>query len=87
MFRNAHYAQLREVHGANIRAAEALEVANEKKETVNRRKNKPSPDDVNIFAEDTIRDIASDGEHVTIEKVCVFINLARSMFLICDWVF
>ncbi|XP_053540833.1 uncharacterized protein wu:fj29h11 isoform X2 [Ictalurus punctatus] len=69
VFRNAHYAQLREVHGANIRAAEALEVANEKKETVNRRKNKPSPDDVNILAEDTIRDIASDGEHVTIEKV------------------
>lgn len=69
VFRDAHHAQLREVHGANVRAVEALEVANEKKETVDRRKKRPSLDDVNSLAEDTIRDIATDGEHVTVEKV------------------
>ncbi|XP_060795619.1 uncharacterized protein wu:fj29h11 isoform X3 [Neoarius graeffei] len=69
VFRDAHHAQLREVHGANVRAAEALEAANEKKETVDRCKKRPSLDDVNSLAEDTIRDIATDGEHVTVEKV------------------
>lgn len=87
VFRDAHHAQLREVHGANVRAAEALEAANEKKETVDRCKKRPSLDDVNSLAEDTIRDIATDGEHVTVEKVWCSKDLDPSMFLICDWVF
>lgn len=69
VFRDAHHAQLREVHGANVRALEALEAANETRETVDRRKKRPSQDEVNSLAEDAIRDIASEGEHVTVEKV------------------
>lgn len=62
VFRDAHHAQLREVHGANIRALEALE-------TVDRCKTRPSQEEVNSLAEDTIRDLATEGEHVTVEKV------------------
>ncbi|MCI4384121.1 hypothetical protein PGIGA_G00034980 [Pangasianodon gigas] len=69
VFRDAHHAQLREVHGDNVRAVEALEAANEKKETVDRRNKRPSQDEVNSLAEDAIRDIATEGEHVTLEKV------------------
>ncbi|XP_058262273.1 uncharacterized protein wu:fj29h11 isoform X2 [Hemibagrus wyckioides] len=69
VFRDVHHAQLREVHGANVRAVEAMEAPNEKKETVDRRRTRLSHDEVNSLAEDARRDIASDGEHVTVEKV------------------
>lgn len=75
VFREAHHAQLREVHGANVRATEALVVASEKKESVDRYKKRPSLDDLNSLVEDAIRDISTEGEHVTVERVCVFINL------------
>ncbi|XP_046709697.1 protein NO VEIN-like isoform X1 [Silurus meridionalis] len=80
VFRQAHHAQLRQVHGANVRAIEALEVANEQKDTVGRRKKTASRDDVNSLAEDAIRDIAAEGEHVTVEKViskvCMLLQVA-----------
>lgn len=79
VFRDAHHSQLREVHGANVRAVEAMEAANEMKETVDWRKKRPSQDELNSLAEDAIRDIATEGEHVTVEKVCVFIYLDQSM--------
>lgn len=69
VFRDAHHAQLREVHGANVRAVEAMEAPNEKKETVDRRRTRLSHEEVNSLSEDARRDIASDGEHVTVEKV------------------
>lgn len=65
VFQDAHHAQLREVHRANVRAVEALEA----NETVDRRKKRPSQDEVNNLVEDAIRDIATEGEHVTVEKV------------------
>lgn len=85
VFRDAHHAQLREVHGANVRALEALEA--ETKESVDRRKKRLSQDEVNSLAEDAIRDIASEGEHVTVEKVWVFTYLYWNIFLICHWLF
>ncbi|XP_053367661.1 uncharacterized protein wu:fj29h11 isoform X2 [Clarias gariepinus] len=69
VFREAHHAQLREVHGANVRATEALVVASEKKESVDRYKKRPSLDDLNSLVEDAIRDISTEGEHVTVERV------------------
>lgn len=69
VFRDAHHAQLRDVHGANVRAVEALEAANEMKEAIDWRRRRPSQADVNSLAEDAIRDIATEGEHVTVEKV------------------
>lgn len=72
VFRDAHHALLREVHGANVRAVEAME---ETSEAVDRRKKRLSQDDINSLAEDTIRDMASEGEHVTVEKVGVCRNL------------
>ncbi|TSK14591.1 Sacsin [Bagarius yarrelli] len=65
VFREAHHAQLREVHGANVRAVEALEI----NETTDRRKTRPSLEEVNNLAEDAIQDLAAQGEHVTVEKV------------------
>ncbi|XP_072524200.1 uncharacterized protein [Salminus brasiliensis] len=69
VFHEDHHAQLREVHGANVRAVEALE-EEEEEGSVGRRKRKfMNPDDVNSLAEDAIRAIAVEGEHVTFEKV------------------
>ncbi|XP_060717612.1 uncharacterized protein wu:fj29h11 [Tachysurus vachellii] len=69
VFRDSHHAQLREVQGGNVRAIEAMEAANEKTETVDRRRTRPSHDEVNSLAEDARRKLAAEGEHVTMEKV------------------
>ncbi|XP_051530357.1 uncharacterized protein LOC127427065 isoform X2 [Myxocyprinus asiaticus] len=66
VFNDSFYSQLREVHGANIRAAEAL--LNDE-DTVKRRRKAVSPDDVNSLAEDVMRALSAEGEHVTSERV------------------
>lgn len=64
VFREAYHAQLREVHGANMRAVEATE------ELTGRRRNRVLDEDmVNNLMDDVIRDIAAEGELVTKEKV------------------
>ncbi|XP_062298890.1 uncharacterized protein wu:fj29h11 isoform X1 [Scomber scombrus] len=68
VFRESYYTQLREVHGANVRAVEAMEEDDE--ELMGRRGNRvPDHDTINSLMEDVIRDIASEGELVTREKV------------------
>ncbi|XP_076856187.1 uncharacterized protein LOC143510575 isoform X2 [Brachyhypopomus gauderio] len=71
VFREAHHAQLREVHRANVRAGEALEEeVDEGEQSISRRRRKvANPDDVNSLVEDAIRSIAAEGELVTHEKV------------------
>ncbi|XP_073345224.1 uncharacterized protein [Pagrus major] len=68
VFRESYHAQLREVHGANMRAVEALE---EDEEDLKGRKRKRVLDQetVNSLMEDVRRDIAAEGELVTKEKV------------------
>lgn len=68
VFREAYYSQLREVHGANMRAVEAAE-AHEEDPTGRRRRRAVDPDSVNDLMEDVIREIAAGGELVTKEKV------------------
>ncbi|XP_041818606.1 protein NO VEIN isoform X2 [Chelmon rostratus] len=68
VFREAYCAQLREVHGANMRALEAME-EDEEDLTGRRRKRVLDQDVVNSLMEDVIRDIAAEGELVTKEKV------------------
>ncbi|XP_031146992.1 protein NO VEIN isoform X1 [Sander lucioperca] len=68
VFREAYHAQLREVHGANMRAVEA--VVQDEEELAGRRRNRVlDQDSVNSLMEDVIRDIAAEGELVTKEKV------------------
>uniref|UniRef100_A0A3B4E8Y0 Wu:fj29h11 n=1 Tax=Pygocentrus nattereri TaxID=42514 RepID=A0A3B4E8Y0_PYGNA len=69
VFHSAHHAQLREVHGANVRAVEALEEEEEEGSVGRRRRRVMDPDNVNNLVEDAIRAIAVEGEHVTVEKV------------------
>ncbi|XP_028975778.2 uncharacterized protein wu:fj29h11 isoform X2 [Esox lucius] len=72
VFREAYCAQLREVHGANIRAVEAQANEGEEEEdgmTRRRRKKALDPEVVNSLVEDVIRDIATEGDLVTREKV------------------
>ncbi|KAL0984014.1 hypothetical protein UPYG_G00135910 [Umbra pygmaea] len=72
VFKEAYRAQLREVHGANVRAVEAQAKEEDDDDgTMMRRKKKKAldPDVVNNLVEDVIRDIASEGELVTREKV------------------
>ncbi|KAM9410935.1 uncharacterized protein ACWYII_025836 isoform 8-T9 [Salvelinus alpinus] len=71
VFREAYHAQLREVHGANVRAVEAHAEEEEEEEDGMRRKRKKAldPEAVNSLVEDVIRDIAAEGELVTREKV------------------
>ncbi|CAB1338211.1 unnamed protein product [Coregonus sp. 'balchen'] len=73
VFREAYQAQLREVHGANVRAVEAQAEAEEEEEEDGmrrrRRKKALDPEAVNSLVEDVIRDIAAEGELVTREKV------------------
>nr|XP_040032429.1 protein NO VEIN isoform X2 [Gasterosteus aculeatus aculeatus] len=64
-FREAYHAQLREVHGANMRAAEAME----ENARGTRRNRVLDQDSVSSLAQDVIRDIAAQGELVTEEKV------------------
>ncbi|KAM8729268.1 uncharacterized protein AB9X84_026582 isoform 1-T2 [Acanthopagrus schlegelii] len=68
MFRESYHAQLREVHGANMRAIEALE-EDEEDLTGRKRKRVLNQDTVNSLMEDVRRDIAAEGELVTKEKV------------------
>lgn len=68
VFKDAYHAQLREAHGANVRAAEALE--EEEEDMKGRRRIRAlDPDTVNSLVEDVIREIAAEGELVTREKV------------------
>ncbi|TNN81627.1 Transmembrane protein 238 [Liparis tanakae] len=68
IFRDAFHAQLREVHGANMRAVEASE--KDDQELKGRKRNRvPDQDSVNSLMEDVIRDISAEGELVTKEKV------------------
>ncbi|XP_053269146.1 uncharacterized protein wu:fj29h11 [Pleuronectes platessa] len=79
VFKEAYRAQLREVHGANMRAVEAMEGAGE--DLTRRSRNRVmDPDTVNSLMEGVIRDIAAEGELVTEEKViskaCVLMQVS-----------
>ncbi|XP_034415421.1 protein NO VEIN isoform X2 [Cyclopterus lumpus] len=68
IFREAFHAQLREIHGANMRAVEAME--EDDQELTGRKRNRVlDQDSVNSLMEDVIRDISAEGELVTKEKV------------------
>ncbi|KAM3591779.1 uncharacterized protein V6R79_007248 [Siganus canaliculatus] len=67
-FREAYHAQLREIHGANMRAVEALEEDDENA-TGRKRKRILDVDTVNSLMEDVIRELAADGELVTRDRV------------------
>ncbi|XP_030610585.1 protein NO VEIN isoform X2 [Archocentrus centrarchus] len=67
-FKEAYYAQLREVLGDNMRAVEAME--EDEEDPKGRRRNRAMDQDtINNLMEDVIREIARDGELVTREKV------------------
>uniref|UniRef100_A0A673I198 Uncharacterized LOC107720215 n=1 Tax=Sinocyclocheilus rhinocerous TaxID=307959 RepID=A0A673I198_9TELE len=66
VFNESYYSQVREVHGANMRAAEALL---EDEDNVGRRRKAMSSKDVNCLVEDVMRALAAEGELVTIERV------------------
>lgn len=67
VFREAYHAQLREVHGDNMRRMEALGEGGEV--TGWRRKRPWDQETLNSLMEDVIRDLAAEGELVTTEKV------------------
>ena len=74
-FHDAYHAQLRERHGANVRAAEALEAFEGGGGSRERRSRKiVSPSDVDSLAEDVIRSLAARGELVTVERVRLLRN-------------
>lgn len=68
VFNESYYSQVREVHGANMRAAEALL---EDEDNVGRRRKAMNSKDVNCLVEDVMRALAAEGELVTIERVCL----------------
>ncbi|XP_047232938.1 protein NO VEIN isoform X2 [Girardinichthys multiradiatus] len=68
VFRERHYAQQREVHRSNMRAVEAMEEEDEDPK-LRRRNRAMDPEWINSVTESVIREIASDGELVTKEKV------------------
>ena len=68
VFKEAYHAQLRKVHGANMRAVEAMEGDGEEHTRRGRYRNMDL-DTVNSLMEGVIRDIAAEGELVTEEKV------------------
>ena len=68
VFKKAYHAQLREVHGGNMRAVEAMEEDDEE-ETGRRRNRSMDKDMVNSLMQSVIREIAEEGELVTKEKV------------------
>ncbi|XP_023257114.1 uncharacterized protein LOC111651359 [Seriola lalandi dorsalis] len=79
VFKEAYHAQLREVHGDNMRALQAME--EEEEEVTGWRRNRPVDQDmVNSLMEDVIREIAAQGELVTKEKVisrvCVLLQIS-----------
>ncbi|XP_014916077.1 uncharacterized protein LOC106964848 isoform X1 [Poecilia latipinna] len=65
VFRERFYAQQREIHGGNMRALEAMEDDDE----LRRRKRAMDPETINSVTESVVREIASEGELVTKEKV------------------
>lgn len=67
VFTDAYHAQLRETHGANMRAVEAAE--EDLMVHRGRRKRFLDEDTVNELMKDVMRQIAEDGELVTREKV------------------
>ncbi|XP_045924345.1 protein NO VEIN [Micropterus dolomieu] len=68
VFREAYHAQLREVHGGNMRAVEAIE--EDEEDLKGRRRHRVlDQDTVNSLVEDVIRDIAAERDLVTKEKV------------------
>ncbi|XP_051958401.1 uncharacterized protein wu:fj29h11 isoform X1 [Xyrauchen texanus] len=66
VFHEPFYSQVREIHGANMRSAEALLNV---EDTVRRRQKATSSSDVNSLVEDVIRALAAEGEHVTTDRV------------------
>ncbi|XP_076005731.1 uncharacterized protein LOC143000345 isoform X2 [Genypterus blacodes] len=68
VFREAYRAQLREVHGANVRAVEATQ-EDVDDPTARRWCRALDSEELNSLAQHAIRDIASEGELVTQEKV------------------
>ncbi|XP_047465584.1 protein NO VEIN isoform X3 [Mugil cephalus] len=68
VFREAYHAQLREIHGGNMRAVEAME-RDEDELQGKRRHRAVDQDTVNSLVESVIREISADGELVTKEKV------------------
>lgn len=68
VFREAYHAQLREVHGANVRAVEATQ-EDVDDPTERRRYRTLDSEELNSLAEHAIREIAAEGELVTKEKV------------------
>lgn len=66
VFRDGYIAQLRETHGANMRAVEAAE---EDEGHRWRKSRMIDPTMVNALMEDVMRQIAEEGELVTKEKV------------------
>ncbi|XP_071400261.1 uncharacterized protein [Centroberyx affinis] len=78
VFREAYRAQQREVHGANVRAAEALQ--EDEENLPGRRWNRSlDPETVNGLVEEVIREIAAEGELVTkdrvISRVCMLMQV------------
>ncbi|KAL0180185.1 hypothetical protein M9458_025627, partial [Cirrhinus mrigala] len=65
VFNESYYSQVREVHGANMRAAEALL---EDENNIGRQRKAMSSQDVNGLVENVMRALAAEGEHVTIER-------------------
>ncbi|XP_056285066.1 uncharacterized protein wu:fj29h11 isoform X2 [Pseudoliparis swirei] len=88
IFRDAFHAQLREVHGANMRAVEAME--KDDQELKGRKRNRVlDQDSVNSLMEDVIRDISAEGELVTKEKVisrvCTLMQIPSLEGMIRHW--
>lgn len=61
---DAYYAQMREVHGRNMRASEAR-----REPTCWRNNRAADPEAINRLAESVMRDIAAEGDLVTTERV------------------
>lgn len=74
VFREAYHAQLREIHGANMRAVEAME-EDEEALSGRRRKRVLNSDMVNSLMQDVRREIAAEGQLVTKEMVRRTFNL------------
>uniref|UniRef100_A0A3Q3K307 HTH OST-type domain-containing protein n=1 Tax=Monopterus albus TaxID=43700 RepID=A0A3Q3K307_MONAL len=78
VFRDCYHAQLREVHGANMRAVEAME--EDQAELTRKRTNRTlDVDSVNSLMEEVRREIAAEGNLVTkemmISRVCLLLQI------------
>lgn len=78
VFREAYHAQLREIHGANMRAVEAME-EDEEALTGRRRKRAFNSEMVNGLMQDVRREIAAEGQLVTKEMVRRMFNLMQNL--------